>query len=92
VDRWFASSKMCSACRWIDEELNLADRVFLCHDCGLVIERDLNASLNIRKEAIRLRSDVPGVASSARKFAGGAESSDLETGEPFCCEAGTTVS
>ena len=75
VDRWYPSSKTCSACGWVDEDLNLSDRVFLCEACGLSVDRDFNASLNIKQEALRLISDVPVVASSARKFACGAGSS-----------------
>jgi putative transposase len=75
VDRWYASSKTCSSCGWINDDLTLADRVFICHDCGLVIDRDHNAAINIRKEALRLITDVPVVASSERKIACGAESS-----------------
>jgi len=74
VDRWYASSKTCSACGWVDEDLSLADRTFVCEECGLVIDRDLNAAINIRKEALRLLTDVPGVASSGHKFACGAGS------------------
>src|SRR5205823_11648557 len=36
IDRWFPSSKRCSACGWIDEDQDLSDRVFICHECGLV--------------------------------------------------------
>ena len=92
VDRWYASSKTCSRCDWINEDLTLAERVFICPDCGLVIDRDLNAAINIRKEALRLITDVPGVASSERKFACGAESSGSAMSETFCDEAGTKVS
>jgi putative transposase len=53
IDRWFPSSKTGSACGWIDEEQNLSDRVFICHECGQVIERDLNAAINLRKEALK---------------------------------------
>jgi len=53
IDRWFPSSKMCSACRWIDEDQDLSDRIFMCHECGLVIDRDLNAAINILNEALR---------------------------------------
>jgi putative transposase len=91
VDRWFASSKTCSSCGWVNENLTLADRIFICHDCGLVIDRDLNAAVNIRAEALRLRTDVLVVASSERKIACGAERSGPEMGEMVCCEAGTKV-
>jgi putative transposase len=91
VDRWYASSKTCSSCGWRNDDLTLADRVFICHDCGLVIDRDLNAAITIRKEALRLITDVPVVASSERKIACGAERSGPAMGETVCCEAGTKV-
>jgi putative transposase len=91
VDRWYASSKTCSICGWINNDLTLADRVFICHDCGLVIDRDLNAAINIRTEALRKVPDVPVVASSERKIACGAGSSGSEMSETFCCEACTKV-
>jgi putative transposase len=91
VDRWYPSSKTCSCCGWVDEDLTLADRVFICEACGLSIDRDLNAARNIQAEALRLITDVPVVALSERKFAGGAGSSGPEMGETFCCEAGTTM-
>ena len=47
ADRWEPSSKRCSACGWLDEDLTLADRTFHCQQCGLVVERDLNAALNL---------------------------------------------
>lgn len=46
VDRWFPSSKTCSSCGVIKESLSLKERVFSC-ECGLVIDRDLNASINL---------------------------------------------
>jgi IS605 OrfB family transposase len=89
VDRWYPSSKTCSACGWIDEDLKLSDRVFICEGCGLSIDRDFNAAVNIRNEALRLMTDVPVVASSARKFACGAGSPGSFGSETFCEEAGT---
>lgn len=47
ADRWFASSKTCSACGCIKDDLTLADRIFKCADCGTVIDRDLNAAINL---------------------------------------------
>jgi putative transposase len=78
VDRWYASSKTCSRCNWRHDDLTLAERVFICQACGLVIDRDHNAAINIGKEALRLRTDVPVVASSERKIACGAERSGSE--------------
>jgi putative transposase len=51
ADRWEPSSKRCSGCGWIDEDLTLADRTFHCEQCGLVLDRDLNAAMNLDKLA-----------------------------------------
>ncbi|MGH7866905.1 MAG: RNA-guided endonuclease InsQ/TnpB family protein, partial [Candidatus Dormibacteraceae bacterium] len=56
ANRWYASSKTCSGCGWVDETLELKDRVFVCRnpdrpDCGLVLDRDLNAAINVAKLA-----------------------------------------
>ncbi len=46
IDRWFPSSKLCSKCGSVKENLSLSERQYSC-DCGLDIDRDLNASFNI---------------------------------------------
>lgn len=46
VDRWFPSSKTCSCCGHI-QEMKLSDRVFDCQKCDNVMDRDLNASINL---------------------------------------------
>lgn len=47
ADRWYPSSKTCSCCGGIKKNLKLSDRVYICAECGLVIDRDLNASINL---------------------------------------------
>ncbi len=47
VSRWEPSSQTCSGCGWRHPDLTLADRVFLCQECGLTIDRDLNAAQNL---------------------------------------------
>lgn len=49
VDRWYPSSKLCSCCGNIKKDLKLSDRVYVCNECGLVIDRDLQASVNLRE-------------------------------------------
>ena len=49
ADRWFPSSKTCSGCGTVKPTLSLADRIFTCDACGLVIDRDLNAALNLKQ-------------------------------------------
>ena len=48
VDRWYPSSKTCSKCGRVKAKLSLAERVFHCDACGLTIDRDLNAAINIK--------------------------------------------
>ena len=48
VDRWFASSKTCSKCGRVKAKLSLSERVYKCDGCGLVMDRDLNAAINIK--------------------------------------------
>lgn len=47
VDRWYPSSKTCSCCGNIKSDLKLKDRTYKCNACGLVIDRDKNASINL---------------------------------------------
>ncbi|HEY5563285.1 MAG TPA: transposase, partial [Clostridiaceae bacterium] len=49
IDKWYASSKICSNCKNKKDTLKLSDRVYKCDYCGLSIDRDYNASLNIRE-------------------------------------------
>jgi len=51
VSRWYPSSKTCSSCGWVHEDLTLADRVFCCQQCNMVIDRDENAALNLAASA-----------------------------------------
>lgn len=47
ADTWFPSSKTCSRCGCIKDDLTLSDRVYICEHCGLEIDRDLNAARNL---------------------------------------------
>ena len=48
ADRWFPSSKTCSGCGYVKSDLLLSEREFKCESCGQVIDRDLNAAINLR--------------------------------------------
>lgn len=47
VPTFYPSSKKCSCCGHIKKDLKLSDRVYICSECGLKIDRDFNASLNL---------------------------------------------
>jgi transposase len=51
ADRFYPSSKTCSDCGMVRAKLALSERVFACDGCGLVIDRDLNAALNLAHTA-----------------------------------------
>lgn len=59
VGRYFASSKTCSECGWINNSLTLNDRTFYCKSCELKIDRDKNASINIKNEALKIIGSRP---------------------------------
>lgn len=68
VSRWFKSSKMCSCCGNIKTDLKLSDREYVCDNCGLVINRDENAAINIGNEGIRLYNELIGQRMSEYKL------------------------
>jgi len=47
ADRWFPSSKMCSQCGNIKQDLKLSDRVYFCEECDFSMDRDQNAAMNL---------------------------------------------
>ena len=49
ADRWFPSSKLCSGCGTIKDTLTLTERHYDCDVCGLSLDRDENAALNLRR-------------------------------------------
>ena len=48
IDKWFPSSKTCSKCGNVKEELKLSERSYKCECCGIEIDRDYNVALNIK--------------------------------------------
>jgi putative transposase len=64
VDRFFPSSQLCSSCDTLNEQMKgpagLRKRLFECAACGLVIDRDENAALNLRRYGLRvLAAELP---------------------------------
>jgi putative transposase len=51
AERWFPSSKLCSGCGAVKTKLHLAQRTYECDNCGLKIDRDLNAAVNLARYA-----------------------------------------
>lgn len=47
ADRFYPSSKTCSHCGSYKKDLKLNDRIYICNECGLIIDRDINAAINL---------------------------------------------
>ena len=80
ADRWFPSSKLCSGCGVVKAELHLAQRTYACDSCGLVVDRDLNAAVNLARYAQQEADPSTGVVTggadrkpSTKGDAGGSE-------------------
>jgi putative transposase len=56
IDRYFPSSKMCSNCSWINQDLTLKDREWICPSCNTTHDRDFNAAKNILKQGLKILS------------------------------------
>lgn len=49
ADKWYPSSKTCSECGHVKPKLSLSERIYICEECGCVIDRDYNASINLSR-------------------------------------------
>ena len=58
VGKFYPSSKTCSSCGAIKQDLTLNDRVYECACCGLSMDRDHNAAINIKNEALRVSNAI----------------------------------
>lgn len=61
VDRWFPSSKRCSACGWVNQKMPLSVRDWVCPQCGTAHDRDVNAAINIRAAGLAVQACGDGV-------------------------------
>jgi putative transposase len=83
ADRWFPSSKTCSGCGVVKAKLHLAERTYQCDRCGLIIDRDLNAAVNLARHAQRVTDPSTGVVT------GGADHKTTPPGAAGGCETRT---
>ena len=86
IGTFFPSSKTCSDCGAINQELRLSDRSWVCVCCGVVHDRDLNASMNIEAEGLRMLTTVGLTGSNACGEEGSGQR--YTSGETGLAEAG----
>lgn len=102
--RWYPSSKTCSACGAVKAKLALADRTYHCDHCNMVLDRDLNAAINLARlseHATRVEGRPAGsgpvagrgagrkTRAAAAVMAGGCETSTPHSGNPAGGKTGT---
>lgn len=67
VNRFYPSSKTCGDCGWINQNLKLSDREWTCNYCGVIHDRDINASKNILKEGLKIYGQGLSITKVERK-------------------------
>ena len=67
IDRYFPSSKMCSNCGWINQDLTLKDREWICPSCNTTHDRDFNAAKNILKQGLKILSSGSWIESDIKQ-------------------------
>jgi putative transposase len=77
INRYFPSSKTCSNCGAIKEDLKLSDRTYNCVDCGFSLDRDLNAAINIERFYTGSSSEINAFGENVRLGSGLLEQSSL---------------
>jgi putative transposase len=91
-NRWFASTKTCSRCGMLKQQMGVSERVFRCAGCGLVIDRDRNAAANLAAWAERSHAQAPDRQAGGRVInapGGGGAGHRLGDGETSPSEGGT---
>jgi putative transposase len=85
IDRFYPSSKTCSACGYVKPALGPHERTFVCEACGMVLDRDHHAALNLLQEALRTTGSSPGSDACGQRSSGRLNGG----GETALDEAGT---
>jgi len=54
IDKWFPSTKTCSVCGYVLKNIDIDTRTWICPNCRVVLDRDINAAINIRNEGLKM--------------------------------------
>jgi putative transposase len=92
ADRWFASSRTCSECGAVKAKLLLSERTYACTACGTVLDRDVNAAINLAEYGNRLIAgsglEIPNGRGADRKTTSGSQVAVKR--QPGTAQAGQT--
>jgi putative transposase len=92
IDRWYPSSKTCSACGHLLADLSLSTRNWRCPSCGTRHDRDINAAKNILAAGLAVARDSPGDACGAEvRHSGSSRVRSAAKQEPRLARAGIPV-
>jgi putative transposase len=92
IDRWYPSSKTCSACGHLLAELSLSTRTWQCPSCGTRHDRDINAAKNILAAGLAVAGGDPGHACGADvRHPGSSRVQSAVKQEPRAVRAGISV-
>jgi putative transposase len=92
IDRWYPSSKACSACGYRLTELSLSARHWRCPSCGTRHDRDINAAKNVLAAGLAVAQDFPGDACGAEvRHSGSSRVRTAAKQEPRSARAGIPV-
>ena len=79
VDRWFPTSKLCSACGTLQKKMPLHVRTFTCHGCGTTHDRDANAARNLLAAGLAVSACGAGVRPQRESSRTGQSATKQET-------------
>jgi putative transposase len=92
IDRWYPSSKTCSACGHLLADLSLSTRNWRCPSCGTPHDRDINAAKNILAAGLAVARGSPGDACGAEvRHSGSSRVRSAAKQEPRPARAGIPV-
>jgi putative transposase len=90
ADRWFPSSRLCSDCGAVKAKLALSERTYHC-DCGLVLDRDVNAARNLLQLAASGAESQNACGAAVRPGSAGRAAAKQEPGTAHAGKAGTAA-
>jgi putative transposase len=89
--RWYPSSKTCSGCGAVKAKLSLSERLYRCGQCGLVLDRDVNAARNLLHLAVSGTERLTACGGCARPVPDGQRPLNQEPGTAHAGKTGTAA-